>query len=133
MQVRQKVRDNIRGRLRDATPAEDRLYGRFSTGPYPQIGVSTPEDAGEQYSGSSFGIQNTMTLCLDIAVEQFEGDVSDGSDAMAMIVESVVDEDRSFGGVVDECVLISTVMEDIEDGESAIGFVRLVYELRYVK
>jgi hypothetical protein len=69
-------------------------------------------------------------LAIEGAAQQAE-DVDDALDALALQIEAAIHKDETLGGKCSDCVLASTEVDVLEEGQQLIGVVRLNYRVTY--
>jgi hypothetical protein len=93
----------------------------------PALKIFTPdEDASYQSLGEAGDVLRTFTLLIE-GVDSANDDLADRLDDIAAEVEARIDEDPTFGGVLDDCVLETTRISPDMESEVSVGVITLSY------
>lgn len=134
-QTRKILRQKIKERLLENTKAGKKVNERYLEfkEPYPCIMVTTPEDTSTLYSNSIRSTNHSLEVAIDVIEESSSITLNDSLDDLAEEIETQIDSDETFDGILTSLVLKKTETEVKDDGEKSYGFLRLTYEAEYQK
>ena len=135
MQVRKKLRQMIKERLLNKTVVADRINIKpsFFSNPFPYVDISTPDDSSELISNSIRATGHSLKVVIDILATAEKEDIYDVLDDIAFDIETLIEQDETFGKTVSEFLLTKTETGKNEDGDTTLGFLRMTYECEYEK
>lgn len=127
------VRNYVEERLMGATDAQDRVaqYPLLDEeGPYPVIGIYTPEEKKGTIVADNPEkiIRRIITLHIECAVKTNEGFATE-LDSICEQVEALIDPD--LNSLVEDCDWVSRTTQPDESGESTFIIGRITYNVTY--
>ena len=87
----------------------------------------------ELVSNSIRATGHTVQVVLDICEATEKEGIFDLLDDLSEEIEREIEKDETFSKTVDSCILTHTQMGKNDEGEKVIGFLRMIYECRYLK
>lgn len=131
--MRKQVRDYVQGRLMNATAAGDQVtqWGMTNEeGPWPLIGIYTPEEVvtDEVTDSGDYEVMRTITLEI-VQVVKVEDTYAADLDALAEEVQTLIDYD--LGALVQSCQWQKDEIDVDSSGETNFAFCKSTYNVIY--
>lgn len=136
MQVRKHLRKLIKDRITNKTAVADRINinpAYIAGNPYPYLEISTPDDNSELISNSIRSTGHSLKVVIDILATAEKEDIYDVLDDIAFDIETLIEQDETFGKAVSEFLLTKTETGKNDEGDATLGFLRMTYECEYEK
>jgi hypothetical protein len=134
---RQLIREACKAQLiAAATAAADRVTEtRVVPHKRPKLPAIAVYMLAETVDPTSWGTApRELKRFADLAIEaaaEAAADVDDALDNLALQIEAAIHKDETLGGKASDCVLASSEIDVLEEGQQLIGVVRLNFRVTY--
>ena len=135
LHVRRQLVLAIVERLESGVPGVTVKPGRTAplpveTAPYILVHARREQAASVTSRGDEVRLQRRLMVLIDVVHADPEDD-DGGADALCLQVETAMQADTSFGGLVHDLEGPETTLDARAEGETRIGRARLEYQLEY--
>jgi hypothetical protein len=134
--VRQQIRDRIATILTGLPSTGNNVYKMrryaLDDSKLPAILVYTMDESSSLITIGSRTITRTINISVEILALGSSATIQDTIDTLCVNVEEAVGNDYQLNGLAKSCILASTEVDIVTDGEKPISSARLVFACEYI-
>lgn len=134
--VRQQIRDRIATLVTGLPTTGNNVYKMrryaLDDSKLPAILVYTMDESSSLITIGNRTINRTINVSVEILASGSSSTIQDTIDTLCVNVEEAIGNDYQLNGLAKSCILTSTEVDIVTDGEKPISSARLVFACEYI-